>query len=172
MLWSRMPVIIKRLFFIPPKAKDQGCFRIAPWDLSLAGFTLVEIIVATIILSLVILGMLSIFLAGNKHVIHTRERMTSAELGKLFVDPLQMDVNWSTWNSGAAGNALALGTTYCDGIVGHTQNKNCPPAAQRRVNDRPFTATYVTSLVADNTGDANDNLRRVTTRVSWTEPSS
>jgi len=136
------------------------------------GFSLVEIIVATVILSLIILGMLSVFLAGNKHVIHTRERMTSAELGKLFIDPLQMDVSWNIWSLGAAGNALAPGTTYCDGVVGHTQNKNCPPVAQRRVNNRVFSATYVTTAVADSSVDPNDNLRRVTSTIAWTEPSS
>ena len=137
------------------------------------GFTLVEVIVATVILSLIILGMLSVFLAGNKHIIHTRERMTSAELGKLFIDPLAVDVNWNTWAMGAAGNALAEGTSYCDSVVGHTQNKNCPPAAQRILNNRGFTATYITSRNPDSTaGDNSDNLRRVTTTINWTEPSS
>ena len=135
------------------------------------GFTLVEIIVATIIIALVILGMMSVFLAGNKHVIHARERMTSAEIGKLFIDPLQLDVNWSIWTLGAAGNALAIGTTYCDGDVTHTQNKNCPPAGQRTINNRTFTSTYVTSAIPDGNADHNDNVRRVTTTINWTEPS-
>lgn len=136
------------------------------------GFTLVEIIVATVILSLVVLGMLGVFLAGNRHVIHTRERMTSAELGKLFIDPLSVDVNNNIWLLGSAGNALAIGTTYCDSVVGHTQNRNCPPVAQRRVNNRVFTARYITDALTDNTPSLDDNVRRVVTRIDWTEPSS
>jgi len=135
-------------------------------------FTLVEIIVATVILSLVVLGMLGVFLAGNRHVIHTRERMTSAELGKLFIDPLSVDVNSNIWLLGPAGNALATGITYCDSDGAHTQNRNCPPVAQRRVNNRVFTARYTTTALADNTASLDDNIRRVTTLINWNEPIS
>lgn len=146
-----MPVIIKKRFFIPLEAKDQRCFKVASGNLSLTGFTLVEIIVATIIFSLVILGMLSVFLAGNKHIIHTRERMSSAELGKLFLDPLQMDVRQDTWNQ--AGNDLRLSAT---------------PVAltPQNVNNRNFSAAYTTTAVG------GTDLRRVTTTITWTEPSS
>lgn len=120
---------------------------------------------ASVIFALVIVGLLSVFVAGTKHIIHARERMTGAEIGKLFIDPLQMDVRQDTWNLGQASNALTLGTTYCDSIGGHTQNKNCPPAAQRKVNNRDFSAEYVSEVVS------GTDLRLVTTKISWNEPS-
>ncbi|MHB8154863.1 MAG: type IV pilus modification PilV family protein, partial [Candidatus Omnitrophota bacterium] len=46
------------------------------------GFSLVEVIIAAVIFSLVMLGLSSVFIAGNKHTIHARERMTSAEIAK------------------------------------------------------------------------------------------
>lgn len=174
-----LSLIRKRLFFCfcANYRKKPGAlidFRLRPIStrVFLKGFTLVEILVVTVIFSLIILGMLSVFDAGNRHVIHTRERITSSELGKLFIDRLQLGVNWSTWGLSAASNALVLGTTYCDGVGGHTQNIFCPPAAQRTINNRTFSATYVTTAIADSTAsDANDNLRRVTTTINWTEPS-
>lgn len=136
-----------------------------------SGFSLVEIIVASVIFALVVVGLMSVFVAGSKHIIHARERMTSAEVGKLFIDPLQTDVNQSTWTLGQASNALTIGTTYCDSDAGHTQNKNCPPAAQRVVNNREFSATYAIADATTDTALANTDLRRVTTTITWNEPS-
>jgi len=105
------------------------------------GFSLVEIIVATIVLSLTILGLLGVFVAGNNWVIHFRERSTSAELGKFFVDPLQMDVRQDTWGP----NPLSRPTT--------TQT----------INGKIFTAEYTPSNVPGTV------LRKVSTTINWTE---
>lgn len=140
-----------------------------------SGFTLIEIIVASVVFALVIAGLLSVFVAGSRHIIHARERMTSAELGKLFIDPLQTDVRQDTWTLGSASNALTIGTTYCDSDSGgHTQNKNCPPtAAQRTVNNREFSAAYTIAQGGVNPGDdpalIGTDLRRVTTTITWNE---
>lgn len=118
-----------------------------------SGFTLVEILVSSVIFALVIVGLLSVFSSGNKHLVHTRERMTSSELGKYFIDPLQMDVRKDTWDSNDLN--VAAGVTL----------------APQKINNRDFTATYT---VDDSTTDANladTDLRRVTTTVTWNEPS-
>ncbi len=114
------------------------------------GFTLVEIIVSTVIFSLVILGMLGVFVAGNNWVIHFRERSTSAELGKFFVDPLQMDVRQDTWNQ-IGNNLLNVGTRS---------------ETVQKINNKDFSAEHVISDVA------NTNLRRVVTKIEWTEPAT
>lgn len=127
-----------------------------------------EILVASILFSMVIVGMLSAFVSGHKQVVHVRERMVSSQLGKLFLDPLQSDVRQDTWSSAVTANGLAVGTSYCDGVGGHTQNHVCPStAAQRVINNRTFTATYVTADVGSGT-----TLRRVTTTITWNEPPS
>lgn len=109
-----------------------------------SGFTLLEIIIATIIFSLTVLGLLGVFVSGNNWVLHFRERSTSAELGKLFVDPLQADVRQDTW-----GSPNSLSTT--------------PSPVNQTVNNKPFSATYVTSNVA------GTQVRRVETTINWTE---
>lgn len=120
-----------------------------------------EILVASVLFSLVIVGMLSAFVSGHKQVVHARERMVGSQLGKLFIDPLQSHVRQDTW--GVAGNALNLGTTYCDSVGGHTQNPICPSATQREINNRDFTATYVITT-------ADTNMRKVITTITWNEP--
>ena len=115
-----------------------------------SGFTLLEIIIATIILSVTILGLLGVFVSGNNWVLHFRERATSAELGRRFVDPLQMDVRQDTWATGRLRSGVIINPT-------------------ERVNNKDFIATY---NIADAAGDpalAGTDLRRVTTTVNWTE---
>jgi len=113
------------------------------------GFTLVEIVVASVVLSLVVVGMLSIFVAGSKHLIHTRERMTSAELGKFFLDPMQMSVRQDQWT---VTNALLIAGPI-----------NLPSTPQM-INNRQFSGTYRTDPVA------GTDLRRVTATITWNEP--
>lgn len=137
-----------------------------------------EIMVAAVLFSLVIVGMLSVFIAGNKLVIHARERMVSSELSKLFVDPMQAHVRQDIWD--LTTNSLyipALPTTtftsYCDSVVGHELNQNpiCPSATERKVNNRDFSAQYDVGRVLDSLG-ADTGIRRVTATITWNEPSS
>lgn len=125
-----------------------------------AGFTLVEIIVASLVFALTIAGLLSVFVAGNRHIIHARERMTSAELAKLFIDPLQNDVRQDTWNQ-PGNNNLNLSATQVS-------------LGTQRVNNRDFSGNYTvadgnsTGINYDSALDGTD-LRRVTTRITWNE---
>jgi len=120
-----------------------------------SGFTLIEIIVACVVFALTIAGLLSVLVAGTKHIVHTRERITSAELGKLFIDPLQVDVRQDTWNA----NALSVSAI--------------PVALPSEVvNNRTFSATYT---VKDSSSDPTligTDLRKVITIVTWNEPTS
>ncbi len=114
-----------------------------------AGFTLVEILVAAVIFSLVIAGLLGVFSAGNRHLMHTRERMTGSELGKFFIDPMQMDVRQDEWD--ATNPLRAAGPSS--------------PVSQT-INYRNFTSGHTTESVS------GTNLRRVITTITWDEPSS
>lgn len=112
------------------------------------GFSLVEIIVAMLLLSIVMLGLAGVFVAGKRHIMHSRERISSLELGKLFIDPLQNDVRQDTWGS----NGLNVATSVVS------------PGSPQTINKTSFSATYTTTTVGT-------DLRRVTTTVLWVEPS-
>ncbi len=126
-----------------------------------AGFTLVEIIVASVVFALAIAGLLSVFVAGSQHIIHARERITSAELGKLFIDPFQNYVSQDTWNS--PGNCL--NTTNPPGTF--VSLSSCSSFfGPQNLNNRNFSVTYQIA----NDVPANPDLRRVTAKIVWTEP--
>jgi len=130
--------------------------------------SLFEVIVATVILSMVLAGMVSVFVASKRHVMHSRDRITSGEMGKLFIDPLQLYVRQDNWDT--VSNALRLvGSnyiTYCDADPAHAtlQNPACPAdASQRKVNNIDYTAQYEVAAVS------GTELRKVTVKVNWTE---
>ncbi len=84
--------------------------------------TLIEIIVATVILAITTTGLANLYIAGKRWIYHSRSRISGGELGKLFIDPLQEFVREDTW--GQAGNALNIGTTYCDSDPAHAGSQN------------------------------------------------
>jgi prepilin-type N-terminal cleavage/methylation domain-containing protein len=109
------------------------------------GLTLSEIIVSLVIISLTMAGLANIFVSAKRHIMHARSRMTSTELGKYFVDPLQMDVRQDTWDN----NNLSAPLSYAG-----------PSQTIERINYRPF---YNVTNVNDTT------LRRVVVDILWNE---
>lgn len=128
--------------------------------------TLLEILVSALILALVMTGLANIFLTGKRYILRSRARMTGGELGKLFLDPLQMAVRQDTWNQ--SGNFLNTGTTYCDNDPAHStqQNPACPSQADRTLDRIEYSAEYNTTSPFP-----NSEMRKVVTTVRWTEPS-
>jgi prepilin-type N-terminal cleavage/methylation domain-containing protein len=120
------------------------------------GFTIVEVLISTVIFSLVVLGLSSVFISGKKLIIHSRERMTSGELGKFFLDPMQIYVSFDTWNVGnpnlkwdGSSNELRVGTRS---------------GTAQSINNRTFSESHTVSAVT------GTDLRRVVSTISWPEP--
>lgn len=107
--------------------------------------TLFEILVAVIILALVVTGLANVFVAGKRYIQHTRARMTGGELGKVFLDPLQNDVNQSTW-----GTTSRLG------------QESAP--VQNVTLDREYTGTYTI-----NRDSPIANINKVKVDITWNE---
>ena len=107
------------------------------------GFTLIEVIVSTILIAVLVIGLASIFLSGNRYILHSRRRMTSGELGMVFLDPLQMDVRQDTWGSNCLSNKT-----------------NCPPP--QSIGSITYTPDY-----SDITDIAGTSLRRVKLTINW-----
>jgi len=112
------------------------------------GLTLVEIIVSTVIMALIMAGMSNIFIAGRRHLLHSRCRMTSAELGHYFLDPLQLQVRQDTWDTSC------LKTGVCpEQTIGSAQGL-----------DRNYAAQYNITSNFNNT-----SLSKVEVDIKWAE---
>ena len=106
-----------------------------------------EIIVSTIILSVVLVGLASVFMTGKRYLLHARSRMTTGELGKRFLDPLQMEVDALTWSTYVCDSGACIWTSITiDNIL--------------------YTVNYTWANLAVGTG----NLSKVTATIRWTIP--
>ncbi len=101
-----------------------------------------------LILALVVAGEAGLFVAGKRHILHSRCRMTTGELGKYFLDRLQMDVRQDQWNP--PSNCLSGDLTRC-------------PTAQS-IDNITYTPTYGID------GVSGTSLRRATVTITWNEP--
>jgi Tfp pilus assembly protein PilV len=115
------------------------------------GVSLLETIIATIIIALVMIGLVNIFIAGKRYIIHSRASMTAGELGKFFLEPLHEQVREDTWDASCLGTG---NPSYCQNqIVGTDQGL-----------DRNYTASYA---VIPNF--ASTTLSKVTVNMTWNE---
>lgn len=114
------------------------------------GFGLIEVIVSTVLIVMTLTGLVHLFLAGKRLLWYSHGRMAGGELGKVFLDPLQMDVRQDQWSS------TCLGSNPTNTIA-------CP--SSQSVSNITYTPTYtITNVLA-----GNDNLRRVKVDISWSE---
>jgi len=137
--------------------------------------TLMEIIVSVVILAVIMVGLTNLFVAGKRHLQHARAKMTGGELGRLFLDPLNMAVHQSEISVADGGpspnawpqanNPLFAGTKYCDSDGGHTQGFWCPSQAERTLGNIEYSARYTITR-----NSPINNLNKVTLNVTWTEP--
>ena len=152
-----------------------------------------EIIISALILALVMAGMVNIFISGKRYVMHSRARMTGGEIGKLFIDPLQIYIRQTPtnntsldgWDNGSnANNPLAVNNNtsfpsdpnlYCGNatIVGpQWSNTECTDAGaiNRTLNGIVYRAAYRIGRAPDPTNTTD--LRKVTADIIWDEPTS
>ena len=117
------------------------------------GLTLLEIIVAMLILSLVMYGLVSLFTVSKRFVYHSGSRVVSMELGKYFFEGENMTVSASVY---PIGNCLY-------------NNSLCQPAAMN-FNAIDFNVTYFTDNVTKGSSADNTTLRKVVMNVTWFDP--
>ncbi len=121
-----------------------------------------EVIVSTIIIALTVTGMANLFMGGKRWVLHSRTRMVGGEVGRIFLDPLQMDVNQGDWNDSTsdynAPNRLRLRT-------------ETTPTDYATINGRPYQSQFsVENVPGDPTrvpGVHGGQMRKVTVDITW-----
>ncbi len=119
-----------------------------------------EILIAALIMAMVMTGLAYVFLAGKRHLLYTRSKIQAAELGRLFLAPLQMDVTMSERSLGALN-----GWGQANNCLSSTGTSPGCPGAQT-VDNILYTPTYNITDVLGTT------LRKVKVTINWTEPSS
>ncbi|MCM8789683.1 MAG: prepilin-type N-terminal cleavage/methylation domain-containing protein [Candidatus Omnitrophica bacterium] len=121
------------------------------------GVTLMEIIVSLIILSIVIGGLANVIILGKRFVLHSRSRMAGGELGRVFMDPRQMEVRWDDWQK----SANCLGSVGAVGCPSGVVNIGGPTSG---IN---YTPTWNITLL--DPANPSTSMRRVSVTLTWGE---
>jgi prepilin-type N-terminal cleavage/methylation domain-containing protein len=117
----------------------------------LTGFTLIEILISVLIMSLLMAGLVSVFIAGKRHILHNRSKLEAAELGGFFLAPLQSDVRQDQWNSNCVGS-----------------NTGCPASPTNDVTIDKITYKPTIAVSTNFSG----TLSKVKLTITWNEPTS
>jgi len=120
-------------------------------------FTLVEIVIATVILAIAVLGVMSAFISGTKLVAASKYRLQAINYAQQILENLRQEVRADTWDSGnlrlTSGSPIdCLGTNPLASFGG-----TCT-----------YTVNYV-DLNGNGSGDFGEP-RRVDVSVNWTAP--
>jgi len=127
---------------------------------SAKGFSLLEIVVAATLLALIMAGLANVFVASKRWLMHSRLKMTAGEMGKYFLEPLQVSVNQGDWDVDTGdygtGNALYI----------HSWT-DLPVSS----GGKEYTPTYdIETVPPPGVGStAPPQMRKVKVQVQWTE---
>ena len=115
------------------------------------GLTLLEIIVALVIFSLVLMGLANVFTVGRVYLQHSRSRMSAGELGKYYLSPLSLAVRADNYYCTTASvNSLSCGTHDGSPIT---------------IDGRDYNYSYNVSDM----NPPNGVLRKVKINITWNE---
>lgn len=121
------------------------------------GFTIVEVLVASMVFSIAAVGIFSTIAITRKPSAVSERKIAAAYYGKRVLDDLRAktDARPNVWNGGALGTAgslpysVGLGTTTINGTV--------------------YTATYTVNDATPASPGAPE-VRKVDLTITWTEP--
>ena len=119
---------------------------------------------AMVVLAILMVGLTNLFLGGKRWIAHRRFQVTGGELGKVFLDDLQLDVtvrertNVAQSGWGQTGNCLT-----------NPSAASCP--GNQTISNTSYAPTYTSdNVIIGNCVATNTCARRVRLDVRWTEP--
>ena len=124
-----------------------------------AGLTLVEILISMLIFALIMGGLANLFVATKRHILHAHSRMVASELGRYFLDRLQLHVRQDTWDT--SSNYLNIGEY-------RSPNNPCSDYDSASWLEEP-QLNNISYFSAQKVED-KDGLRKVKLIICWEEP--
>jgi len=130
---------------------------------SISGFTLVEILIAFVILTTAVIGLSSSFVASHKYVKRSRHRLAAVNLARTILEDLKAHVRQDTWTDDTSNLLACPGASYpC------TKNYNLPVMYPFNL-PLGWSATYF--IEQPPALDINGmQMRQVTVNIHWDEP--
>ncbi|MCX5701419.1 MAG: prepilin-type N-terminal cleavage/methylation domain-containing protein [Candidatus Omnitrophica bacterium] len=121
--------------------------------MNIKGLTLLEILVSMFIFSIIMLGLINVFVASKRLILSSRAQIAAAELARFALGNLSLQVNQGEW-----GNNCLSNSSRCVSYNKTLDNIN-------------YVITYNTSQMFT-IGSGNitaDNLYKAKGRIAWDE---
>ena len=136
--------------------------------MSRRALTLLEVLIALVIFAVIMAGLTNLFISGKRWILHARARMAGGEIGKQFLDPLQMQVRQDSWPS--TSNCFNCLTTNCSSppVPGCATFLNPWTDIPNKITYTP-TYTSITAVNSESPNHTLGHLRKVVLKVSWSE---
>ena len=117
------------------------------------GLTLLEILVSMLIFSLIMLGLINVFVASKRLILSSRAQIAAAELARFAQGNLSMQVSQDEW-----GKNCLSDSSRCGSYIKPLDNIN-------------YNITYNTSQMFNisNYNITADNLYKAKVNVTWDE---
>ena len=125
-----------------------------------SGFTIIEVIIASVIFGLVAIGSYSSMAALKKPTMESSEEVTAAYIGRQVLEDLRSQVDAATWDTGALSPTGGPGGdgSYVTGTNDFVKEVKVGQGTSREVTYRPSYQV---------TQDTLTNARQVTVTVTW-----
>ena len=114
------------------------------------GFTIVEIIISSLIFSITAVGIFATLAAVRKPSAESQRRVTAAYFGKQVLDDLRSKIDATNWQAGSGGPL--------DPTITH-------PPYTSFIDGVSYTGTYTVE-----TDPGGSLARKISLAVTWTEP--
>ena len=130
------------------------------------GFSLVEVVIAMLILSVVAAGMLTIFAVGRRSVELAGHRIQALDFARETMEGVKGRVGGYLWSPTPDGSLddSSSGPDHAVGLPAGCELLTIDSGA-----DRSYTVWDV-DVDEDGTFDPGEEYKRVTVTVTWTEP--
>ena len=128
------------------------------------GLTLLEIIISMLIFSLIMLGLINVFVAGKRIILSSRAQMTAAELARYALGNLSMQISQASWGNNCLSNFTKCSpySQTIDNLV-YAVSYVCP----QNCTYNPYSAPMMFNM--SNWSPNADNLYKVKVNVTWNE---
>ena len=127
---------------------------------SLTGFTLLEIVIAMLILSLVVAGIFGMFTTSSKFIAEARHRLQAVNYARMVAEHLKVYVSADSSVPAGADTALTAGANKSFSLSGVTI---APSSAI------PNTTGQECGYTITNNPSGATGLKETTVTVTWTE---
>lgn len=128
---------------------------------SSTSFTLLEIVIAMLILSLVVAGLFGLFVNSTKFIVESQHRLQAMNYARMVAEQLKVYVSADPDTPAGAGAALAEGLEKAPSTIGLDDSIT--------FGGVPMSCKYDVDEDINILGSLTD-LDKVTITVTWTEP--